>query len=1014
MIKGEIVYLVFHNMRVIFKYFLYCLLLSTGGHILAQNQNVFMRSAQSYNQEDGLPGPEVYCGVQDEQGFLWFGTRAGIVRYDGVNFKLIKHNRDELSGWRIENLVCDNEGALLISYTNPATTNSLRKRFVLNTGNFEIMKFTDYFKQLPFPDSLITAVFKGYNNKLGFLVNLPDKFWSYSVKTGFEKRYQQNKAFRNFNIGSRNMNHIFEGPDFLFINWLSWHTVMLNKDTMVKLPGIEHHSIASQQNGCLVYKFDSVNRKIGKAFYFDKSGTLSPFPFFKNNDLLYEGNHLSKFVNCDNDNTCVFQTENGETVYYDRELGLTPVFDQSSTNSSQAVLNHYFKDRSGVYWLCTSKGLSKLILGKKRFTNHFNIGANFKTNNNSVRGIYANKNLFCANLFDMIVVQKGRDTLLIPKHNNYGLLYSDTGLWLGSFELRYHDFKTKQTNIIAQSQSNEIWSLFPLSKNRLLLGCTGGLDEYTIATKTIKSLFNPKFPKPFFVYKIYNTPSNELWAIADNGIFVLNQEGVIVDYYGYKSNTPKHQLPFPSIRDVYADKQGIYWVATNGQGLCRWNRTTHTFKFLGIENGFLSNVIYGIQEDDFDNLWLSTDYGLVKFNKETGFIKTYTEKDGIGSNEFNRSSQFKDAAGRIYFGGMNGVTSFDPREFAKDTSSINFDFRISSMLWYNKAKGEEENVLPDFMKRGELAIEPNIDYVTLSFALLDFGLGSPHYAYKIEGLDKQWNSIRENYVRLSNLPYGSFKLWIKAQTSSGYWNNSMICVPLIVEPPFYKTWWFVLLLFLGAVAIIGGIIYLRLRQRINQLQRMNDLRVKLASDLHDEVGGLLNKSAMQSELAKSKVNQEVRPILDKIAENCRQAMSSMRDIMWNLDARNDNITNLFDRIREYAQMMLTEQYDYELEINGLENKVILPEVRQSVYLIYKEAVNNIIKHTRGGRVSIRLFYQHNHLHLVIYNESTFVENEFSTGQGLRNMRMRAERVKGTFELRFEKGVEISVTIPVKS
>ncbi len=195
---------------------------------------------------------------------------------------------------------------------------------------------------------------------------------------------------------------------------------------------------------------------------------------------------------------------------------------------------------------------------------------------------------------------------------------------------------------------------------------------------------------------------------------------------------------------------------------------------------------------------------------------------------------------------------------------------------------------------------------------------------------------------------------------------------------------------------------------------MNDLRVKLASDLHDEVGGLLNKSAMQSELAKSKVNQEVRPILDKIAENCRQAMSSMRDIMWNLDARNDNITNLFDRIREYAQMMLTEQYDYELEISGLENKVIQPEVRQSVYLIYKEAVNNIIKHTRGGKVSIRLFHQNNHLHLVIFNESSFVENEFSTGQGLRNMRMRAERVKGTFEIKLEKGVEISVTIPVKS
>ena len=977
----------------------------------AQTFSPYNLFVQSYNQETGLPGPEVYCGAQDHQGFLWFGTRSGVCRYDGVNFSLVLPLSDQLKSWRIESIVSDNEQGVIVSYMNPAEINARRQRFVLNTQTFELKPLAQSYV-LPFADTLVNAVYNLNDTALGFLVNAKQKIWHYTPGRGFTKKYSHNKQLAAWKAESRNVNHIFEGSDFLFVNWLSWRTIMVNEDTLVQTPGIEHHSIAAQKNGALLYRFDSINRRIGISLLFEKSGRLTPYPLLGTEVLQYEGSFISRFINCDNDYSTIFQSDHGKTVFYNTEWGLVNVFDNAYFNSSQPVLNHYFRDRSGVYWLCTSKGLTRLIITKRLFRSHFNYSPSFKIGNNSARGIYADNDLLCVNMFDVMAIKRGKDTTLVSKRNNYGLLYTEEGLWNGSFELRYHEFKTGKTEIKARSLNSEIWALYQLKKNEILLGCTNGLGLYSISANTITPITNAAFPRPKFIYKFFRNTSNDLWAVADNGIYVLNELGQIIDYYGQDAGPPRRKLPFSSIRDVYADKAGVYWIATNGQGLCRWNLTTHTFKYFGVENGFLSNVIYAIQEDEFNNLWLSTDYGLVRFNKSNGFIKTYTEKDGITSNEFNRSSQFKDKHGRIYFGGMNGVTSFDPADFARDTAQINFDFRISSMQWFNTRNGELEMILPKYLKSQSLLLNADIDYVTIAFALLDFGRGSPHYAYKIDGFDRQWNSIRENYIRLSNLPAGNYHLLIKAQTSNGYWNKSQIVIPITVIPPFYKTWWFITLLFVAGLLAVGGIIYLRLRQRIHQLQRMNELRVRLASDLHDEVGGLLNKSAMQSELAKEKVDQDVRPILDKIAENCRLAMSSMRDIMWNLDARNDNSSNLVDRIREYAQMMLNEQYDYELDIQGLENKKLRPEVRQSIYLIYKEAVNNIIKHTKGGRVRIRLELADNKVHMVIYNESAFVENEFSTGQGLKNMRMRAEKVKGTFSIVLNNGVEITVIIPV--
>lgn len=978
----------------------------------AQQNNSFSVYRTLYIQEQGLPSSDVICGVEDQKGFLWFGLRNGLCRFDGRDFISIPLPEGYLKTWRIESMVTDDRNGIVLTYSNPVRVQGRRKRYVINADTYETKPIAEYFVNMPFADTSINSVYKTSDNTLGFFVANPNKIWHHTWRDGFKEKYQSNIAFKKWRCRSFNASRVIDCKEFFFIYWNSDKSLLLHKTSAEVLPKGGLSIIGTEKNGDRILVSDTVGKKINTAFRLSKSGYLSGYPISEIHKLNYKNFIFTGARSCDNDGTAILLHNNGPSLLSGTEFGTVDVFENNLVGTYIPAIYSYFKDRNGVYWICTGKGLVKLKITKNRFSKHYNQSETFHTENHSVRGLYADEKHLYANLFDMCVIQSSNDTSYIKKTHNYGLLHTDTGLWLGAFEVYFHDFKTKKTLKKHISKSNEIWCFLPLDKNRLLLGCTANIDIYDITNDSITSCRNNNFPQPTLVYKIFKTPENEIWAVADNGLFILSSAGVIKDFYGAAAKDKSHQFPFHSLYDIYFDEDKTCWIGTNGMGLCKWNRNVHSFEYFDITSGFHSNVIYGIQEDDFGNLWLSTDYGIVKLHKSTRFIKNFTIKDGITDNEFNRSSQFKSKGGIIYFGGVNGIVSFDPKVFAADTAKTNYGFYLTSCQRFNNITNKLEDVTNQVAGTQKLIVSPVIDYFTISFSLLNYSDGLYQYAYKIEGLDDAWNYISDNKLRFSNLPYGKYRLVVKAKTTEGYWNSQQIDIELEVETPFYKKWWFIILVFIVVISLVAALFYLRFRQRLKFLDRMNLLRVKLASDLHDEVGGLLNKSAMQSEMAKAIANDETKPLMDKIANNIRQAMSSMRDIMWNLDARNDSMEHLLDRVREYAQNMLDGHYDYTLDIKNMEDIHLMPEKRQAIYLIVKESINNIVKHSKAGRVKISLVQQQNQIHLSVFNESHFTKNEFSNGQGLKNMQMRAEKVKGSFNLNLERGVEISVKIPL--
>jgi signal transduction histidine kinase len=232
-------------------------------------------------------------------------------------------------------------------------------------------------------------------------------------------------------------------------------------------------------------------------------------------------------------------------------------------------------------------------------------------------------------------------------------------------------------------------------------------------------------------------------------------------------------------------------------------------------------------------------------------------------------------------------------------------------------------------------------------------------------------------------------------------------IPIKVRPIFFKTWWFVTL----SVLLIGGLVYAFVHYRLQRLLEMERMRTRIAGDLHDEVGSMLSGLSMQAEIMELDHEKSNAVRLHRISEISRMTLSKMRDVVWSIDSRRDQVKDLLDRMRENAEEMLTPKdiiFHFELGVLPLEKKLPVDE-RQHLFLFYKEAINNIAKHSNGTSVTIRIGHFADHFELYIHdNGSVSATTSSSSGFGLQNLEMRAKKLGGTFLLNKEDGFKVGL------
>jgi len=483
-----------------------------------------------------------------------------------------------------------------------------------------------------------------------------------------------------------------------------------------------------------------------------------------------------------------------------------------------------------------------------------------------------------------------------------------------------------------------------------------------------------------------------------------------------------YEIPYQklqSARTMVEDSSGNLWIGTWGGGMSRFNPQTREVHQYLEQDGLPSNFVKGIVMDSGYNLWISTERGLSKFSLGTNSFRNYSVNDGLQGDFYYTGSCLMGSDGRLYFGGSNGFNAFYPESIREEEYSppvLLTNFRV-----FDTPRAFEQHLA---MIR-QITLPYREDVFAFDFVSLDFS--SPdrnRYMYKLEGYDIDWiQAGSRRYASYTHLDPGSYTFKVKGTNSDGVWSSRIASVGLTITPAFWQTWWFRSML----IVIIGGLLYFFYRYRLQKFLELERMRTAIATDLHDDIGTSLTNIALFSDLAQRDVaagSPNATHRLEKISQTSRSLLDSMNDIVWSIKPDNDALEQTILRMEDYAVQILEE--------NGIDLHVQIPEesrtlklpmtVRRNLFLIFKEAIGNVLKHSGATQVDIiisitGLRTRQRNLHLVITdNGKGFNPSSHKQGNGLENMERRVDSLGGSMKIFSEEGcgTTIETGIPLKS
>jgi signal transduction histidine kinase len=281
----------------------------------------------------------------------------------------------------------------------------------------------------------------------------------------------------------------------------------------------------------------------------------------------------------------------------------------------------------------------------------------------------------------------------------------------------------------------------------------------------------------------------------------------------------------------------------------------------------------------------------------------------------------------------------------------------------------------------------------------------------MEGFDRDWvHAGMQNAATYTNLDPGDYVFRVRGSNSDGVWNEQGASIRMIIHPPFWETWWFRILMGI----ILAGLLFLAYRIRVGQILAVERLRTRIASDLHDDVGSALTRIAVHSEVIQNTRDQKkIVTSSQMIGEMSREIVGTLSDLVWSIDARRDTFQELANRMRSFGlDLLSTKDIRFQLTTDVPDmTRNIAVDVRQNLYLIFKEAVNNIAKHSGASEAQASLGEKDGWLIMTIRdNGKGLPEAVRSGGQGLKNMKMRAQRIGGRIEIMNAEGLRIVIRV----
>jgi len=472
-------------------------------------------------------------------------------------------------------------------------------------------------------------------------------------------------------------------------------------------------------------------------------------------------------------------------------------------------------------------------------------------------------------------------------------------------------------------------------------------------------------------------------------------------------------VPPGAVMNAHKDHAGRLWFTSARGGLIRLDHpeVDHpAFVSYTTAEGLSSNSTEALTEDTTGRIYVSTGRGLDRLDPSTGRFKHFTTADGLVDGPMRAA--FRDPYGTLWFGTGKGLSRLFPgtEHLSAPPPVMITGLSVVGENQHVSALGESVASLRD--------LKSNENQLQISFVGLSFEPGEElRYQYKLAGSTEGWGlPNQQRTVTLASLAPGRYEFLVRALNSDGVPSTVPARLSFVIMPPIWQRWWFIALAVI-AFALVGIAAY---RYRIRRLLEVANMRTRIATDLHDDIGANLTKIAILSEVAKQQIgddeNGKAANPLSAIARISRESVASMSDIVWAINPDRDHMLDLVRRMRQHAEEVFTSR-NIKLAFTAPptdQNLKLGSDMRRDLLLIFKEAVNNAARHSGCSKVEINCRTSGSSLVLQVADDGGgFDQSEESDGEGLTSMRRRAERLGGTFDLNSKQstGTTVEVRIP---
>jgi signal transduction histidine kinase/ligand-binding sensor domain-containing protein len=462
---------------------------------------------------------------------------------------------------------------------------------------------------------------------------------------------------------------------------------------------------------------------------------------------------------------------------------------------------------------------------------------------------------------------------------------------------------------------------------------------------------------------------------------------------------------------LHTDREGRLWIASSVAGAGRIDHPEREDSLSAqytTRQGLSSNEVQCIAEDFSGKIYLGTARGVDRLDPGTGRVQHYTTADGLAHGELQTA--FRDRRGWLWFGAQQGLSRLIPAPAgpSKPPPVAIIGISVGGSPVPLSPLGETEISLPD-LPHGR-------DQVQVEFVGLSFRAGEAiQYQYSLEGAANEWSPpTQQRTVTYAGLTPGSYRFLVRAVNSDGLITAQPASVRFTIPPPFWLRWWFVS----GALVAFASVAWMGWRYRQKQLAAVHRVRMRIAADLHDDIGSSLSQIAILSELARrAPGNPERNGPLDQIAEVSRELVDSMSDIVWSTDPRRDRLGDLANHLRQHAGEVLgASNIEFHFVTSAIEgDRKLSVNARRQIFLVFKECIHNMTGHSRCTQAQASLTREGNWLCLnVSDNGIGFDVTREHDGHGLASMRERAESLGGEIEyVAGAEGTTIRLRVPLR-